>query len=81
MINVQIMVPDTRDLYLFKEVELKRVAKKINVREINIWEVYYSGRSNIWKPYLLYVAFYNIISIFSIGDKSMQYCNILVLIS
>jgi hypothetical protein len=31
-INVQIMVPDTRDVYLFKEVELKRVAKKINVR-------------------------------------------------
>jgi hypothetical protein len=30
-INVQIMVPDTRELYFFKEVELKRVAKKINV--------------------------------------------------
>jgi hypothetical protein len=44
-INVQIMVPDTRDVYLFKEFELKRVKKKLT---LGIWEVYYFGCSKIW---------------------------------
>jgi hypothetical protein len=47
-INVQIMVPDTRHVYLFKEVELKRVAKKINVR--------YMGSVLLW-------AFENLVAV------------------